>query len=114
MLNLFDKNAVVKVTICETEFVIKSLPLTEKEKLVSELAGMNSAPADDRGYFERVIDLMTPAIVEINVPGYSTNNPADVLRAVTDMKQFTEIIKGFIASLGLTADAAKNLESLPE
>jgi len=104
-LRLVNKQRMHIITACDTEFKIISMTIGEKEKLIYDLFNVGGS----EGAFERLLDVIAPAIVKIT--GY--DQPVrTVLSQLVDSEQLREIMQAVIAHCNLTDVESKNSHSL--
>ncbi len=107
-LRLVNKSRTSTITACDTVFHIISMSIGEKEQLVYKLQNLGS----EDGAWERLLGIITPAIVRIE--GFESRTVEDVLGELEDLEQLREIIQAIIAHCTLTSSERKNLLSSSE
>jgi hypothetical protein len=113
MLKLATGNKTNVVEVCGTKFHIRAMSIKQKEKLCADLAAVPSQVKGDGTSFSRIMDLLTTAIVKIEVEGFDHSAVRDILDSLEDASQLREIITAVISSCGLTPAEAKNSVSSP-
>jgi hypothetical protein len=80
------------------------MSIGDKERLLNSILTVGP----ENGAFGRLLDTITPAIVEID--GY-TDSPRVVLEQLTELADLQEVIRAIIAHCQLTPSESKNLLS---
>ena len=106
-LRLVNKQRTHDITACDTIFKIISMTVGEKERLLEGLVNVGGAI----GAFDRLLDVITPAIVKIE--GF--DGPViETLKQLEEIEQLRDIVNAIIAHCSMAKDEAKNLSSSPE
>ena len=106
-LHLVDKTRTHFITVCDTQFSIISMSISEKEQLCNDLINIGG----DGGAFKRLLDVIAPAIV--NIKGYDAP-VRETLGQLEDIDQLREIVRAIIRHCDLTIAEAKNSSSSSE
>ena len=106
-LRLVNKQRTHPIEACDTTFHIISLSIGEKEKLVYDLQHIGN----DDGAFDRLLDVIAPAITKID--GFE-DPVREVLSQLEEIEQLREIIQAIIRHCALTKAEAKNSHSSSE
>ena len=108
-LILVDKTRTHKITVCETDFFLRSMSIGEKEKLVYAIQNINSVDdTESASAFEKLLDILCPVIITIG--GYE-KPVREILGQMEDFKQIKEIISAVVNHCNMTKDEAKNSDS---
>jgi len=109
MLRLVNKQRVHSINACDTVFKIISMSIGEKEILVHQILNIDSDTGEKT--FQKLLDIITPAIIEIE--GYDIS-VREVLSKLEDIDDFRTIVKAIIAHCSLTTEEVKNSNASSE
>lgn len=102
-LNLFnpDNIGTFPVTIEETTFHVKALPLGKQQEILEAIT------------VARGFDALSDALCQMidSIDGFEGKAVEEILKSLTDFRQFKNIIDGVVQSLGYDEALEKNFDS---